>query len=207
MTTTKRNLLSCAFALTVVFSAPAAHAATLYYTLTGVGTGTITGSPVSGMFTITYTEDTASITSPDVGYYEYSGISGTFSEGAYTATLTDTTLEVNGNPSTGMGNYEDVFLFNSDYGSSIGISTDPVLLGYTLATPITTGVVTGGQVGAAQDAAGFSTASGDVIEFTSLTSLDFTASTAVPEPSSLALLAIGVFAFGLLHVSARRARV
>jgi hypothetical protein len=115
---------------------------------------------------------------------------------------------VNGNASTGMGNYEDVFLFNSDFGSSIGISQDPTLLGYALATAVTTGAVTGGQIGAFQDAAGFSTTSGDIIEFTSLSSLDFTAATpgTAPEPSTLALFAIGLFVFGLIHVSVRRIR-
>jgi len=159
-------------------------------------------------FAISYTENTTSITNPAGGYYEYSGISGNFSEGAFTATLTANTLEVNGNASTGIGNFEDVFLFNSDFGSSIGISQDATLLGYTLATPITTGSITGAQIGAFQDAAGFSTTGGAVIEFTSLSSLDFTAAApgAVPEPSSLPLFAIGILAFGLTRISTHRSR-
>ena len=211
MTTTKRNLMSSAFAVVIViFSAPASHAATLLYTLTGVGSGTISGTPFTDTpFTISYTEDTTSITHPDTGYSEYSGISGNFSEGSFAATITATTIEVNGNASTGVGNFEDVFLFNSDFGSSLGISQDATFLGYTLATPITTGFVLGDQIGAFQDAAGFSTTGGDVIEFTSLVSLDFTAAAtgAVPEPSSLALFAIGLFAFGLIRVSTHRARI
>jgi hypothetical protein len=207
---TKRNLMSCAFAFaTVIFSAHTATASTLVYTLTGVGSGTISGTPfTSAAFVISFTENTASITNPAMGYYEYSGISGSFTEGSYSTNLTADTLEVNGNASTGMGNYEDVFLFNSDFGSSIGISQDPTLLGYALATAVTTGAVTGGQIGAFQDAAGFSTTSGDIIEFTSLSSLDFTAATpgTAPEPSTLALFAIGLFVFGLIHVSVRRIR-
>src|SRR5665213_2246022 len=63
-----------------------------------------------------------------------SGISGSFAEGGYATTLTGAHLEVNGNASTGVGNYEDVFLFDSGYTGSIGISEDPALLGYALAT-------------------------------------------------------------------------
>jgi hypothetical protein len=204
---TKRNLMSFACAVaTVIFSANTATASTLVYTFTGVGSGTISGTPfTNAAFTVSFNENTTSITNPDIGYYEYSGISGSFTEGSYSANLTADTLEVNGNANTGMGNYEDVFLFNSDFGSSIGISQDPTLLGYALATPVTTGVVTGGQIGAFHDAAGFSTTGGDIIEFTSLSSLDFTAAApgTAPEPSSLALFAFGLFVFGLIHVSMR----
>jgi hypothetical protein len=88
----------------------------LLYTFTGVASGTISGTSfTSAPFTVSFTENTTSITSPASGYYEYSGISGSFNEGAFTATLTATTLEVNGNASTGVGNFEDVFLFNSDF--------------------------------------------------------------------------------------------
>jgi len=210
VTPTKRNLMSCAFAVaTVMFSSHTASASTLVYTFTGVGSGTISGTPfTSAPFTVSYTLNTTSITSPASGYYEYSAISGSFTEGANNLTLTATTIEVNGNASTGVGNFEDVFLFNSDFGSSIGISQDATLLGYALATPITTGVVTGAQIGAFQDAAGFSTTSAAIVEFTSLSSLDFTAAApgTAPEPSSLVLFAIGLFAFGLIRVSRHRTR-
>ena len=200
VTPRSQNLVTCAFAAaTVICSAHVAKASTLIYTFTGVGSGTISGTPFTGAtFTASFTEDTGMITSPDTGYYKYGGISGNFVEGSNNLTLTGTTIEVNGNSNTGMGNFEDVFLFNSDFGSSIGISQDPTLLGYALATPITTGVITGSQIGAFSDAAGFSTTGGAVVEFTSLTSLDFTAASpsGVPEPSTLALFAIGLLAFG-----------
>jgi hypothetical protein len=207
VTSTKRNLMNCAFAVaTVMLSAHTASASTLVYTFTGVGSGTISGTPfTSASFTVSFTENTTSIFNLAPGYNEYSGISGSFTEGANNLTLTGATIEVNGNASTGVGNFEDVFLFNGDFGSSIGISQDAILLGYGLAIPITTGAVTGSQIGAFQDAAGFST-SGGVVEFTSLSSLNFTAAlpSAAPEPSSLALLAIGLFAFGLARVSRAR---
>jgi hypothetical protein len=149
VTPTKRNLMSCAFAVAIaIFSAHAASASTLVYTFTGVGSGTIAGTAFTNQsFTISFTENTTSITSPAGGYYQYggpgNGISVSFTEGANALTLTGVTLEVNANPFIVSGAYEDVYLFNSDFGSSIGIEPDLTLLSYTLATPITTGVVTG----------------------------------------------------------------
>ena len=214
MTPARRNLVTYAFAVAaVLFSAHTAAASTLIYTFTGVGSGTVTNALgtstpfTSASFTVTFNQDTASITSPASGYYEYSGISGNFTEGANNLIFTATTIEVNGNASTGVGNFEDVFLFNSDFGSSIGISQDATLLGYALATPITTGAITGGQIGAFQDAAGFSTTTGDTVQFTGLSSLDFTASApaSAPEPSGAALFALGLIALGLIRARSVRA--
>lgn len=190
------TLLAALFALAIILlPAQNVFASTLDYTFTGVGSGTISGNTnttfTDADFSVSFTENTTAITSPDTGYYGYSGINGTFTEGSYTTTFTDDTIEVNGNPSTGVGNYESVFLFNSDFGSSMGIAPSAALLGYTLATPVTTGVQSGGNIEVFQDAAGFSTTTGDTVEFTGLTSLDFTATqptSAVPEPGSLALL-------------------
>jgi hypothetical protein len=198
------KLIQMALAAALVFlPVAAAHAGTLNYTLSGVGSGTIAGttnttfSDVS--FSATFTENTSAIIGAG-GYYIYGDISGTFTEGGYTTTLTGVNLEVNSNGNTGSGAYETLYLFNSDFGSSVGINSDPTLLGYTLATPINTGSVTGSNIGAYQDAAGFSTTTGDTIEFTGLDSLDFVASNGtpvVPEPSSLSLLLVGISGVGL----------
>ena len=196
----KRKLMYCAFtAGMAMLSAGAAHASILVYTFSGVGSGTIGGTPfTNASFTTTFTLNTTALTSPAGGYSEYSGVSGNFSEGAVNTTLTGATIEVNGNANTGVGNFEDIFLFNSDFGNSIGISQDAVFLGYDLSTPLTTGVVTGAQIGAFTGGAGFSTGAGTLI-FTSLNSLDFTAAAqgTVPEPSTLVLLACGAIACSL----------
>ncbi len=198
----KRSIAACAIgAAALFFSAGAALATPLNYTFTGVGTGTISGNPgfTDAAFTVALTLNTTNITSPDVGYYEYSNVVGDFSLGAFHEVLTGLTIEVNGNPNTGLGNFEDVFLFNSTFGSAIGISQDAVFLGYKLDTPLTTGDVAGAQIGAFQDATGFTGNGSAVVQFTSLDSLNFTAATpgATPEPSTLAFLGACAFVFGL----------
>ena len=179
--------------------AGAARASTVDYTFTGVGAGTISGNTngsfASVPFTANFVVDTSTMTGAG-GYYMYSNISGSFTVGSYSTTLTGVTIEVNGNGNTGSGAYETLYLFNSDFGSSIGFNSDASLLGYALTAPFTTGSVTGSEIGAYQDLAGFSTTTGDTLEFTGLNSLDFTASvpgaSPVPEPSTLSLFLTGL---------------
>jgi carbohydrate-binding DOMON domain-containing protein len=93
-------------------------------------------------------------------------------------------------------------------GSSLVLGEDPTLLGYALATTIDTGSVTS-NITPYQDALGFTTTTGDVVEFTGLDSLDFAVTepgaSPVPEPSTLSLLAIGLS--GLLGAALLRRRV
>lgn len=200
----RRKLIQMAFAATLVFlPVAAAHADTLDYTLSGVASGTIAGTTnatfTNASFSVNLTGDPSTLVGGG-GFFLYQGVSATFTEGAYSTTLTDISLEVNGNGNTGSGAYETLYLFNSTFGSSIGFNSDPTFLGYALATPIDTGTVTGLEIGAFQDATGFSTTTGDTIEFTGAQSLDFTAtdsSSVVPEPSSLALLLSGISGAGL----------
>jgi hypothetical protein len=214
---TKARLLSAAFAVAIIFSpAGAAFGTTLDYTFSGVGTGTISNNSGTTNFTdtafsVTFVEDTANITTGGAGFFLYNPAgNGTFTEGSYTATFNHATIEVNGNGNTGSGAFETVFLFNSTFGSSIGISEDPTLLGYDLTTPITTGSIPSSSItpniGAFQDATGFTTAAGDVVQFTALDSLDFTVTSpisATPEPSSLGFLACG----GLMIAAFARRRL
>src|SRR5208337_5623998 len=97
--------------------AGAARASTVDYTFTGVGTGTISGNTngsfASVPFTANFVEDTSTMTGAG-GYYMYSNISGSFTVGSYSTTLTGVTIEVNGNGNTGSGAYETLYLFNSD---------------------------------------------------------------------------------------------
>jgi hypothetical protein len=186
------------------------QAGTLNYTLSGVASGTIAGATnatfTDAAFSVTLSEDTSTLNGAG-GYSIYQGVNAAFTEGAYSATLADVSLEVNGNGNTGSGAYETLYLFNSDFGSSLGINSDPALLGYALQTPIDTGVLTGANIGAFQDAAGFTTTIGDVIEFTGADSLEFTAtdsSPVVPEPPSLALLLTGLCGAGLFAILAKQ---
>jgi hypothetical protein len=186
---------------------PAASAGTLTYTFAGVGSGTIAGATNAAFsdaaFNVTFSLDTGTIVVPDVGFTRYNNVSGIFTEDSYTTTFTNTTIVANGNGDTGMGSFETIFLFNSDFGSDIGISSDPTLSGYSLAKTVTTGVVTGPDVSGFSDAAGFSTTTGDIVNFTGLTSLDFTAASpngsAAPEPSTLALITLGLGGVVLLR--------
>jgi hypothetical protein len=184
-----------------------ARASTIDYTFTGVGSNTVSGpsgnEAFAGVtFTASFVLDPSTITGAG-GYYLYEDVSGSFTEGggAYSTTLTDVTIEVNGNGNTGSGAYETLYLFNSDFGSAIGFNSDASLLGYALTAPFTTGSVTGSEIGAYQDLAGFSTTTGDTVEFTGLSSLDFTASvpgaSPIPEPSTLSLLVAGLCLFGV----------
>ncbi len=209
------SLLNAAFAVAIILlPARIASASTLDLSFTGQGSGTITdGVTVTSFtdeaFSVTFVEDTTAVT--QAGGYDYDNPAGdgTFTEGTYTATINNANIIVNGNGDTGMGSYYTVFLFNSDFGSSIGISEDPVLAGYGLVTPITTGSIPSSStypnpnIGAYQDALGFTTSSGATIEFTSLDSLDFTASvpSAVPEPSMLWFILPALVAFVLLRRS------
>jgi hypothetical protein len=208
MELTKVNILSAAFAVAMILSpASAALGSTLNYTFSGVASGTITTASntvttfTATAFSATFVEDTANITGGG-GFLLYNPAGdGTFSEGSYTATFNNAIIEVNGNGDTGSGSFETVFLFNSDFGSSIGISDDPTLLGYDLTTPITTGSIPSSStfpnpfIGAFQDALGFTTTGGDTVQFTGLDSLDFTvtspSTSPVPEPSNLGFLAGG----------------
>ena len=96
------------------------------------------------------------------------------------------------------GNFETVFLFDGTPSvGSIGIYDDGELLGYALITPITvSGSDPGAGAGAFQSSSGYSTTTGDTVQFTDVDSLTFTAApvnaSATPEPSSLALLATGL---------------
>ncbi len=200
---TMKLSLTALAALMILIPASALYAETLDYTFSGVGSGTIAGTTnatfTDSSFTVSYSEDPSTVLPLGTGYYILEGISGSFTEGSYSTTFTNDYLEVNGNPNTGSGAYETVVLFNGDFGSALVIGEDPVLLGYALATTITTGPQTS-NIAAYQDALGFTTTTGDTVEFTSVSSLDFTVTNpnATPEPSTFLLFLTGLGAGALL---------
>jgi PEP-CTERM motif len=196
----------------VLLSAGSMSASTLVYTFSGTASGTITSGKTSTTFTsqafsVSFTENTSAITG-SAGFFLYNPASaGTFTEGSYSATLTNAIIETNGNGNTGSGAYETANLFNSSFSNGVTLDSDPVLLGYALSTTIDSGLIT-----ASADLAptlnslgqGFTTSTGDVVEFTGLTALDFAVTTppstsAVPEPSTLMLLTAGLSGVGMLR--------
>jgi len=200
----RKPLFGLATAVALMLPSRAMLAEEYNYTFSGSGSGTISGNTnttfTDAAFNFQFTEDTANVMNNGTpGFYQLTNIGGSFTEGSYSATITNATIIVNGNGSMG-GNFETVFLFDGSTGvGSIGISNDGSLLGYQLVTPISvSGSDPGASAGAFQSdpGDGYTTTGGDTIVFSSVDSLTFTAApvnaSTTPEPSSLALLATGL---------------
>lgn len=197
----------------LLLSAGTMSASTLVYTFSGTASGTITSGKTSTTFTnqafsVSFTENTSAITG-SAGFFLYNPASaGAFTEGSYSATLTNAIIETNGNGNTGSGAYETANLFNTAFDNGVTLDSDPALLGYALNTTVDSGLVTNSldlapTLNGVGD--GFTTSTGDVVEFTGLTALDFAvtvpppSTSAVPEPSTLALLTAGLSGIGMLR--------
>ncbi len=174
----------------LAFSNPA-RAGAITYTFSGVGNGTVDATAWSGDFTFVFTADTSNITSSPLEFYQRN-IGGTFSEGSYSATLVaDNTVVDNTAPSTPRLGFFNVTF---DNGGTIQNSTFTT---YNLSTSL--GPITGtgsNLLPTLLAPPGFGTTGGDTVELLGISSLTFTA-TAVPEPTSLALLAAGLAGCGL----------
>jgi hypothetical protein len=92
-----------------VLAAGAVRAEPATYTFSGIGDGTVGGTPFSGAFTFTIETDTTLIDASGAPFFRLNNVGGTFTEGAFTATLTPTvTIVATADPATPRIN-----LFNS----------------------------------------------------------------------------------------------
>lgn len=205
----KRNLVRSVLLATVIGVLPVvtAHASSMDYTFTGTGGGTINGTAFTGTFTFVFDGNTANI-APFGSEFILPSVGGTFSEGGVTYTL-DPIFGIIANPDP---SFPRVGFFNSDITNGLVINNN-AFAGYNLATPL--GPITapnpsdpsstllptlGGTTGFLLDGGA------DRLILTADSSLTFTAGppSAVPEPSTIALLAAGVLGIGLIYRSNRQ---
>ncbi len=174
----------------------AAQAAPVTYTFSGQGSGTANGAAFTGAFTFTLTGDTANVDLTDAPFFRMFNVGGTFTEGAFSATLDPTiTIVATADP------IDRINFFNDTIDNGLGLQ-DGALAAYNLTTSI--GPITVSDLGFLTptfnaDGHGFAT-SGGLVEITENTSLTFTAivsdAAAVPEPASLAIVGAGLLALG-----------
>lgn len=194
-----KTLLRATFAIAVLGLAAAtpAHAIPVTYTFTGTASGVIVDASgvetdfTDALFTIVLDGDTTAI-QPDDPYYRIFDLGGSFSQGAFNATLSPlVALVVNSDPS-----FENVNFFNGAFDNGLGLWLHPALDGYHLATSI--GPLTVPSADAPlgflsptfndHDGA-FAFEGGGSVEFTASSSLTFTARVqSVPAPPTVALV-------------------
>ena len=149
-------------------------------------------------FNLVFTSDTSAVVDGGGGFWRVNNISGTFTDGSFSATLTNVTIVVNSN--TMGGGAESVNFFNSSFSNGLGFNNNSSLAGYQLKTSI--GPLTDGGNLSPTGAGGTGTFSTTGTSFVHLdqnsaNSLTFTAATTaapVPEPATLTLVSLGLVA-------------
>jgi len=187
-----KNLMRIIFAAAMTLGmAVSANANPATYTFAGYGNGFIVdggSAPFSGAFTFVFTADTSAIDTTAAPFFYLHAVGGTFTVGAFTATLVPTvTIVASADPTLELINF-----FNATFDNGLGLH-NAALNGYDLSTSI--GPLPGDFLTPTFGGGGFLTTSGALIEMTGDETLTFTASV-VPEPATLALLSLGLVGLG-----------
>jgi hypothetical protein len=136
---------------------------------------------------IVFTGDTSAIDSSGNPFFRYNNISGIFSDGPVTESIT-ATIVGDADPTFG----GRINFFNSTFDNGLGLIASS-LIGYDLSTSI--GPISG-TVNSTLGSGSFATADGN-LQFTGSDSLSFTAAV-TPLPAALPLFATGLGALGWL---------
>ena len=186
--------------------AGAAHATLVTYTFTGTGGNIVVDSdgkepafPPGTPFTFVFTGDTTAIDTSGAPFFKLQNVSGTFTEGSFSATLVPTsTVESNASDDACLPPFTcspNIDFYNATFDNGLGF-VDASLLGYDLSTsfgPLTKTSDLTPTFGAGS----FAFVGGGSVQLTGNDSLTFTATVgAVPEPATLGLLGLGLAGLG-----------
>ncbi|MEJ0071911.1 MAG: PEP-CTERM sorting domain-containing protein [Pseudomonadota bacterium] len=177
-----------------------AQATPMTYTFTGSGAGLADGSAFSGAFSFVFTADSSAIDSSGPPFFRLTNVAGTFTEGAFSATLTPTvTIVATADPTLPRINF-----FNATFDNGLGLQ-DSAVDSYDLSTAIGPITVTapGTDTSFLTPTFGggsFAAVGGGSVSLTSDESLTFTAAVLpVPEPLSLGIFGASLAGLGLLR--------